>query len=398
MTRHFFCFLALAAGAASAADSGFLLLSREEAGRVKAAIARKDPALAPAAAALRKAADKALSAGPWSVTFHRPANVPAAKNDYYSEGPYWWPDPKNPAGPYIRRDGETNPDRFMGNREDIATMGEAVLTLGAAAWLFDEPRYSRRAREVLAVWFVRPETRMNPHLEFAQAVRGHNYGRGAGIIDTRPLIWTVQGITFLQNSAGWDRALGAELRKWFAAYTEWLTTSAKGKDEKKAGNNHCTWWAVQLAAYASFTGDRAQPGNGLEPLPRSPGAQPVPPGRRRPARRGAHPVAELFRHEPGRLHHHVPHGRGRRARTCGASARAKRAGVEQAVAYLAPFVMQPGTWKLPQIRPHEPEQNYFLGLAAMAYGKPEYAAVQLGYPRGQRTWSLFLEMLLRTKP
>mgnify|MGYP003331387867 CR=1 FL=1 len=30
------------------------------------------------------------------------------RHDFYSEGDYWWPDPENPGGRYIGRDGETN--------------------------------------------------------------------------------------------------------------------------------------------------------------------------------------------------------------------------------------------------------------------------------------------------
>ena len=48
---------------------------------------------------LRSVAGKALRRGPWSVTFHRPAGLDLDPNEYFSEGPYWWPDPKNPSGP-----------------------------------------------------------------------------------------------------------------------------------------------------------------------------------------------------------------------------------------------------------------------------------------------------------
>jgi hypothetical protein len=44
-----------------------------------------------------------MKGGPWSVTYRRPERLQIASNDYYSEGPYWWPDPKNPQGPYIRK-------------------------------------------------------------------------------------------------------------------------------------------------------------------------------------------------------------------------------------------------------------------------------------------------------
>ncbi len=33
------------------------------------------------------------------------------KHDYMSQGPYWWPDPSKPDGkPYIRKDGQRNPE------------------------------------------------------------------------------------------------------------------------------------------------------------------------------------------------------------------------------------------------------------------------------------------------
>src|SRR5689334_13854546 len=87
---------------------------------------------------VRRNADAALKAGPWTVTAHRPPDVDAGPNDYYSEGPYWWPDPKNPGGPYIRKDGERNPARFMGNRNDLGNMCSAVLALGMGGYLLGD--------------------------------------------------------------------------------------------------------------------------------------------------------------------------------------------------------------------------------------------------------------------
>ncbi len=66
-------------------------------------------------------------------------------HDYYSEAPYWWPDPDNPGGPYIRKDGQTNPARFTANRTALNAMCDAVFSLGAAAFLLDDPRYAQRA-------------------------------------------------------------------------------------------------------------------------------------------------------------------------------------------------------------------------------------------------------------
>ena len=42
-----------------------------------------------------------------------------ATHDYFSDGAYWWPDPENPSGPYIRRDGMSNPDNFTAHRHAL---------------------------------------------------------------------------------------------------------------------------------------------------------------------------------------------------------------------------------------------------------------------------------------
>ena len=52
-----------------------------------------------------------MKEGPWTVTADRPVGVTPDPDphDYYSEAPYWWPNPDNPAGPFIRKDGQPTP-------------------------------------------------------------------------------------------------------------------------------------------------------------------------------------------------------------------------------------------------------------------------------------------------
>jgi hypothetical protein len=367
--------------------AALLLISSSE------ATAIRNAPTGPAAERLRKSADAALTAGLWSVTFHRPRGVPAGPHDFFSEGPYWWPDPKNPNGPYIRRDGEVNPDRFVNNDNDLSAMSGAVLRLGAAAWLFRDQRYSKRAAEVVSVWFIDPNTHMNPNLEFGQAVRGHNTGRGIGIIDTRPLIWLVQGLTFLEESPGWDPKVSEGMRKWFRSYLEWLTTSEKGLAEKKNGNNHSTWWAAQVASYAAFVKDAALQRmvwdlfrDYLIPHQlRADGSAPEEEARTRSlsysamnldgftmlCRLAEHAGVDFWRY---------------RTETSGS--------VERAVAYIAPYVDHPANWRKPQIKPYEPSSNYFLAFAGIGLKRPDYLAEQkrVGTPRG--AWGDVLALLL----
>src|SRR5205085_294802 len=129
---------------ATAADFPMTLLSENEADPIHSAIVRKEAWTVDSVHRLRAEAEKRLKEGPWSVTSDRPSDPLLDPHEYYSEAPYWWPDPENPAGPYIRKDGQYNPDRFLSNRAALNSMSDAVFTLGAAAFLLDDTRYAQR--------------------------------------------------------------------------------------------------------------------------------------------------------------------------------------------------------------------------------------------------------------
>ena len=235
------------------------LVSEDEAEPIHSAIVRKEAWTLDPVRRLRADADKRLKEGPWTVTTDRPKGVELDPHDYYSEAPYYWPNPDNPPGPYIRKDGQTNPARFTANRTALIAMCDSVLSLGAAAFLLDNPAYGQRAASDIRAWFLNPKTRMNPSLDFAQAVPGLNNGQGAGVIDGRPFIRAIQGMEFLSQTSSWAPAEQTAVRKWFEEYLHWLTTSKNATDEKKSGNNHASWWTAQVAAVASFVEDgRAQ--------------------------------------------------------------------------------------------------------------------------------------------
>jgi hypothetical protein len=180
-------------------------------------------------------------------------------HDYYSLSPYWWPDPTKKDGlPYIRRDGETNPESKKDlDQPRVAAMGGRAYTLAIAYYLTGDTRYSARAAQQLRAWFLDPATRMTPHLRFAQLVRGNDAERGSGIVDTRWFIEAVDASRLLEGSRDWSPADASALRAWFAEYLNWLRTSPNGKHEHDAKNNHGSWYAAQTATYALFTGDSA---------------------------------------------------------------------------------------------------------------------------------------------
>src|SRR3954468_24680392 len=79
------------------------------------------------------AAGKMLADEPITVTASHSPRSAGGQHDFFSEGDYWWPDPKNPDGPYIQRDGMTNPENFVEHRHAMIRMSIHVATL-TSAW------------------------------------------------------------------------------------------------------------------------------------------------------------------------------------------------------------------------------------------------------------------------
>jgi hypothetical protein len=62
------------------------------------------------------AAQAGLLEAPLTITSFPSPRSSGGPHDFYSEGDYWWPDPAHPGGPYVQRDGLTNPDNFVDHR------------------------------------------------------------------------------------------------------------------------------------------------------------------------------------------------------------------------------------------------------------------------------------------
>jgi len=203
-----------------------------------------------------KEAENALKEKPVSVMDKTQVPPSGDKHDYMSIAPYWWPDPSKPDGlPYIRKDGEVNPERaVIGDRIRIGTLAMSVWSLGLAYYVTGEEHYAAHAARFLQRWFLDPETRKNPNLEYAQAVPGRNTGRGAGVIDGHGYRELIDAVGLLEGSKSWTKSDQQALVKWFEQYLDWLLASKNGKEEAAAKNNHGTTYAVQASCIALFVG------------------------------------------------------------------------------------------------------------------------------------------------
>jgi hypothetical protein len=201
------------------------------------------------------AANKYLKERPITITASHSPRSAGGLHDFFSEGDYWWPDPANPNGPYIQRDGMSNPNNFVDHRQALIRMSVQVPALVAAWKITRDIRYARAAASHLRAWFVDESTRMNPNLQYAQAIHGRFTGRGIGIIDTIHLVEVARAVQVLAPANALTAKDLGTIKRWFRDYLTWLTTSKNGTDERDARNNHGTCWVMQVAAFARLLDD-----------------------------------------------------------------------------------------------------------------------------------------------
>ncbi|WP_367903441.1 alginate lyase family protein [Paenibacillus sp. PL2-23] len=185
--------------------------------------------------------------------------IPASGDihDYYSIAPYWWPNPDTENGmPWIHKDGLVNP-MTRGSVSDYTRLREmftSLDTLTLAYYFTEDQKYINKAKEIVQVWFINEETKVNPNVNFGQAIPGKVSGTMFGIIE-----WTIIGnvITTVQmlvkNNLLAESELAA-MNDWFNEYLNWLRTSEFGIGASTRTNNHATNYDYQVAGLMIYLG------------------------------------------------------------------------------------------------------------------------------------------------
>jgi len=369
------------------------LLSENEADPIHSAIVRKEAWTVDSVRRLRAEAEKRLKEGPWTVTSDRPNDPTIEPHEYYSEAPYWWPDPENPSAPYVRKDGQANPDRFLANKTALNSMCDAVFTLGAAAFLLDDTRYAQRAVRIINTWFINPKTRMNPDLEYSQAIPGTNTGRAAGVLDGRVFIRAIQGMEFLAQTGAWDPKERAAVRKWFEEYLRWLTESKQSLEEKNATNNHASWWTAQVASVATFVENAPVERMAFEHyrtriFPRQIRADGSAP---REEMRTKSLSYSVFNLEAFATVCRIAQVQGVDLWTLRAN---NGATIATIVDYLHPYLADPKRWSKEQIAEFQSDGLYALAFAGMGLKKPEYVSLYRKLERPDGAWLTVVDLMV----
>lgn len=229
--------------------------NREHLCEVKSQLNR--PMYAQAYGALIGEADELLEATPLSVMMKQKPS-PTGDNHYYTSlARYFHPDPSKPDGlPYVNRDGITNPEINLWDRNRLGDMAHRVATLSLAYFMSGDERYAAKAAEQLRVWFLNKDTRMYPNFEYAQMVPGvnGNKGRCYGVLDGYSFVEMLDGVALLRGSKAWTAKDNRNLQRWMGSLLDWMLTSEQGREEAAQANNHSTAYDAQAVAIALYVG------------------------------------------------------------------------------------------------------------------------------------------------
>ena len=244
-----FCFV-------NAQKQNVFIVKLERLEELKNRIKTGDPASRELLNKLLKDANKQLTEQTPAITDKVQVPPSGSKHDYISMAPYFWPDPSKPAGtPYIRKDGERNPEMLkITDHKAVDNMQKAVVLLSLAYYFTNDEIYAKKAAAFLKVFFLDEATKMNPNMNYAQYVKGVNDGRGTGILDSRSFADVVSIVGLLDSSKSWSKLDSDGLKNWFNQYFDWLKNSKNGHDERNAKNNHGIWFDTQILAIGLYVG------------------------------------------------------------------------------------------------------------------------------------------------
>ena len=386
--------------ASPALSQQLLVLDKVELLRAKQKARSADASIIPALRRLQLDAERFQLGATYSATHKTLAPPSGNQRDYMSLAPYWWPNPHTSNGlPYIRRDGMVNPERDQtSDRKRLDNMIQAVRTLATAYFFTNGEKYGHRAAELLRVWFLDDATQMNPHLKYAQAVPGRSPGRGAGIIETHDVPELLDAVVLLSGSQAWTKSDDERLQVWFRSYLQWLLESPQGQEETRAKNNHGSWYDVQVASYALFTGQEQLAKKVLAGFAGKRIATQIEPDGRQPQ--------ELAR---SRAWHYSIFNLQALFNAAAIAdkvsidmwnSETKNRGIRKAIDWLIPFATGEKKWPYKEIAAFEPQKLApLLRIAAIRYREPGYeeAIAKLPTIIGNERWQLLYPKFAATR-
>lgn len=195
---------------------------------------------------------------PVIVVTNKKQCITGDKHNYESLSSYYWPNPDNPQGAYVSKDGYVNPETLDYDREKINKMARRCMSFAKAYYYSrDKFFYESYLRQINA-WFVDKKTRMTPNMEYSQIIKGkyNNQGQAHGIIDAYALSKVLESIRLVEEIKPLPKRTSRALKEWFVCFSEWLRNSEQGKIESRQPNNHCPYYYSLLTNISFYVDDK----------------------------------------------------------------------------------------------------------------------------------------------
>lgn len=207
-------------------------------------------------------ANRVLKTVPVAVT-QKTKCISGDPHNFESLSIYWWPDPQNPNGPYICKDGYFNPEYKEYDYERLLVLTENLRDVGKAFFLTGAGQYYDYFCRQLDVWFINKDTRMYPDFEYSQFIPGRNGNQGnpGGMTDAYNFITIMEGIRLVDSVKSIGRKRRKAMNAWFGSFASWMQTSDLGIAVSHFKNGHCISYDLilynMLIASANKSGCKA---------------------------------------------------------------------------------------------------------------------------------------------
>lgn len=218
---------------------------------------------------LIKEAKENLQEGPWAVTDKPETSVAPSgdPHDYYNiinnfrpvehnDGTFDLTAPfvksKRVPGTYLYEDGSEQWDVSR-----ITAMQHTVTVWSLAYYFSEDKRFAKKAVEAVDTWFIKPETRMNPHMEYSQVKWNHNVTlwKGDGVIEFRGVYFLLDAIRLLQEAGKFTDEQNEALYEWFSAFLEWLEKSDLAIRTMVTSDFYGLYYDLMVTSIAVFVRD-----------------------------------------------------------------------------------------------------------------------------------------------
>lgn len=228
---------------------------------VKKKIQKEDSFFLPHYKKLIKDADKLLEFKSNPVT--NKTRIPPSNDthDYLSYAPYKWPDHTKLDGlPWVTKDGEINPVS-QGYDTDFKRAQEFFKTIETLSWAFyfsDNTEYANKTLELIQIWYLNQDTKVNPNINFGQAVPGAVDGRKAGVQEWLHQYHVITALQIFKNAKVLPKQIEVEINHWFENYLHWLLFDKMAVEADKTGQNHANHYNHQVVGLLIYLGRKEE--------------------------------------------------------------------------------------------------------------------------------------------